>query len=48
MIPLIQFTGDRAKMGTLVNSRVTKVVAWGVAGIILFFNGELLWFIFRG
>src|SRR6266403_822974 len=48
MIPLIQFTGDRSKMGTLVNSRVTKVVAWGGAGIILFFNGELLWFIFRG
>jgi len=48
MIPLIQFTGDRAKMGTLVNSRVTKIVAWAVAGIILFFNGELLWFIFRG
>src|SRR5229473_2517364 len=48
MIPLIQFTGDRAKMGTLVNSRATKVVAWAVAGVILFFNGELLWFIFRG
>jgi manganese transport protein len=48
IIPLIQFTGDRAKMGTLVNSRVTQVVAWAVAGVILFFNGELLWFIFRG
>jgi len=48
IIPLIQFTGDRAKMGTLVNSRVTQVVAWAVAGLILFFNGELLWFIFRG
>jgi manganese transport protein len=47
MIPLIQFTGDRAKMGTLVNSPVVKVIAWAVAGIILFFNGELLWFIFR-
>src|SRR5467141_178134 len=48
MIPLIQFTGDRAKMGTLVNSRATKIVAWAVAAVILFFNGELLWFIFRG
>jgi manganese transport protein len=47
IIPLIQFTGDRTKMGTLVNSRVTKVVAWAVAAVILFFNGELLWFIFR-
>jgi hypothetical protein len=35
-------------MGTLVNSPVTQVVAWAVAGLILFFNGELLWFIFRG
>jgi manganese transport protein len=48
IIPLIQFTGDRAKMGTLANSPVIKVVAWAVAAIILFFNAELLWFIFRG
>jgi manganese transport protein len=48
IIPLIQFTGDRAKMGTLVNSWATQIVAWAVAGLILFFNGELLWFIFRG
>jgi manganese transport protein len=48
IIPLIQFTGDRAKMGTLVNSPVTKALAWVVAAVILFFNGELLWFIFRG
>ena len=48
IIPLIQFTGDRAKMGTLVNSPVTKIIAWAVAAVILFFNGELVWFIFRG
>jgi len=48
IIPLIQFTGDRAKMGALVNSRITQVVAWMVAVAVLFFNGELLWFIFRG
>ena len=48
IVPLIQFTGDRAKMGALVNSRLTQVVAWVVAAAILFFNGELLWFIFRG
>jgi manganese transport protein len=47
IIPLIQFTGDRAKMGGLVNSRLTQAVAWVVAAAILFFNGELLWFIFR-
>src|SRR5712672_865965 len=48
IIPLIQFTGDRTKMGGLVNSRPTKVLAWGISAIILFFNAELLWFIFRG
>src|SRR5712672_794091 len=48
IIPLIQFTGDRAKMGGLVNSRPTKGIAWVVAALIIFFNGELLWFIFRG
>jgi manganese transport protein len=48
IIPLIQFTGDRTKMGGLVNSRVTQVIAWSVSAIILFFNAELLWFIFRG
>jgi manganese transport protein len=47
IIPLIQFTGDRAKMGKLVNSPLTQGIAWLVAALILFFNGELLWFIFR-
>jgi manganese transport protein len=48
IVPLIHFTGARAKMGGLVNSRLTQVVAWVVAAAVLFFNGELLWFIFRG
>src|SRR6202162_4871984 len=47
VIPLIQFTGDRSKMGEFVNSRLTTVVAWIVAAAILFFNAELLWLIFR-
>jgi manganese transport protein len=47
VIPLIQFTGDRAKMGEFTNSRPTTVVAWFVAAAILFFNGELLWLIYR-
>jgi manganese transport protein len=47
VIPLIQFTSSRAKMGEFVNSRPTIVVAWIVAAAILFFNGELLWLIFR-
>jgi manganese transport protein len=47
IIPLIQFTGDRAKMGEFTNSRVTSVIAWIVAAAVLFFNAELLWLIFR-
>jgi manganese transport protein len=47
VIPLIQFTSSRAKMGEFVNSRLTIVIAWIVAAAILFFNGELLWLIFR-
>src|SRR5260370_28068416 len=37
IIPLIQFTGDRAKMRTLVNSSATNVVAWVLVGRLLFF-----------
>ena len=47
VIPLVQFTSERAKMGDFVNSRATTVVAWCVAAAILFFNGELLWLILR-
>jgi manganese transport protein len=48
VIPLVQFTSMRSKMGAFVSSRLTVVVAWGVSAAILFFNGELLWLIFRG
>jgi manganese transport protein len=47
VIPLVQFTSERAKMGDFVNSRATTVIAWCVAVAILFFNGELLWLILR-
>jgi manganese transport protein len=47
VIPLIQFTGDRSKMGEFTNSRVTTAIAWVVAAAILFFNAELVWLIFR-
>ena len=47
IIPLVQFTGDRAKMGELANSRVTQITAWLVTAAILFLNGELLWLIYR-
>jgi manganese transport protein len=48
VIPLVQFTSERAKMGEFVNSRLTTALAWCIAVAILFFNGELLWLIFRG
>ncbi|HXJ15382.1 MAG TPA: Nramp family divalent metal transporter [Candidatus Limnocylindrales bacterium] len=47
VIPLVQFTSERAKMGDFVNSRATTVIAWCVAAAILLFNGELLWLILR-
>jgi manganese transport protein len=48
VVPLVHFTSERAKMGAFVNSRFTTAVAWVVSAVILFFNGELLWLIFRG
>ncbi len=47
VIPLVQFTSERAKMGEFVNSRATVIIAWLVAATILFFNAELLWLTFR-
>ena len=47
IIPLIQFTGNRAKMGEFANSRLTQIIAWIVATAILFLNAELLWLIYR-
>lgn len=47
VIPLIQFTNSRKKMGELVNSPLTAVTAWIVAVAILGFNAELVWLILR-
>jgi manganese transport protein len=47
VIPLVQFTSSRAQMGEFANSRLTAVVAWAVAAIILVFNAELLWLTLR-
>lgn len=43
VIPLILFVSDNQKMGELVISRKTTVLAWGVAGIILVLNFKLLY-----
>ena len=47
VIPLVQFTSSRAKMGAFANSRFTSVLAWAVAVAILAFNAELLWLTLR-
>src|SRR3984957_13785126 len=47
VIPLVQFTSDRVRMGAFANSRFTKIVAWTVAAAILGFNFELLWLTLR-
>src|SRR5271154_4678078 len=47
VIPLVQFTGDRSKMGAFTNSRLTAAIAWLVAVIILFLNFEYVWLILR-
>ena len=47
VIPLIQFTSDRSKMGEFANSRLTTILAWIVAAAILFLNFEYLWLILR-
>jgi len=42
VFPLVQFTGNRAKMGEFVNPLWLKVLAWVVAGIIAILNAYLL------
>lgn len=47
VIPLIQFTSDRRKMGQFANSRLVTVTAWIVAAAIIGFNAELVWLTLR-
>src|SRR5271163_1395529 len=48
VIPLVQFTSNKKRMGAFANSRLTAAIAWTVAAAILFFNFELLYLTFRG
>jgi manganese transport protein len=48
VIPLIQFTSDRSKMGEFTNSRFTTVFGWAMAAAIILLNAALLWLIWRG
>ncbi len=42
VIPLIQFTSDRRKMGPFVNGPLTKSIGWLMAATILVLNGYLV------
>ncbi len=43
VIPLLRFTGDRAKMGRFANALWLRIAAWSVAGIIVVLNLKFLW-----
>ncbi len=43
IVPLVLFTRDREIMGPLVNSRLTTIAAWAVAGLIVVLNLFLLY-----
>jgi manganese transport protein len=43
VIPLIQFTSDKAKMGSFVNSPTIRVVGWMTAAVIAGLNAYLVW-----
>ncbi len=42
VIPLIQFTSDRSKMGPFVNKLWVKILSWTTAIIIIALNGRLV------
>jgi manganese transport protein len=48
VVPLIQFTGDRSKMGEFANGRATAMVGWFLAAAIIILNAALLWLTFGG
>jgi len=43
VVPLIQFTCDKEKMGKFVNGTFTKTVGWGMAAVIAILNTYLVW-----
>lgn len=43
VVPLIQFTSDRKKMGPFVNGTVTRVIGWSMAAIIAVLNAYLVY-----
>jgi manganese transport protein len=48
VIPLVMFTGNRKKMGELVNGRGLQAAAWSVATLIVGLNGWFLVMMIQG
>jgi len=48
VVPLIQFTGDRSKMGEFTNGPITAIFGWFLAAAIIVLNIALLWLTFGG
>ena len=48
VIPLIQITGDRKRMGEFANPRWLAVLAWTVSAIIIALNGKLIFDLLSG
>ena len=43
VVPLVNFTSNRAKMGGFVNPKWLKIAAWSVSGVIISLNIYLLY-----
>ncbi|GAB2771434.1 manganese transport protein [Hymenobacter luteus] len=48
VVPLVMFTGSKAKMGVFVNKPWVQLLAWLVSGVIILLNVYLLWETFFG
>jgi manganese transport protein len=48
VVPLIQFTSDRSKMGEFTNGTFTTIFSWFLAAAIILLNVALLWLTFGG
>ena len=46
LIPLVKFTSDRSLMGADANHRLTSVVAWAIAAVIVVLNLALIYLTF--
>jgi manganese transport protein len=48
IIPLVMFTSQKKIMGVLVNRKVTTILAWGVAALIVLLNFYLIFTTIKG